>query len=109
MECWSAGVLEGWRAEGLECWRAGLLEYWRVGVLEGWLLEGWLLEGWSSCRLRRVLGFSISEGPIFLGDFHQVDKCILAPQAKALFQTIRHGLVKKFFLFHGSPAVEGDL
>jgi hypothetical protein len=56
-----------------------------------------------------ILSFSVSEGPVFLSNFYQVDKYILAPHAKTLFETIRYRLVKSFFLFHGSPLVERDL
>jgi hypothetical protein len=56
-----------------------------------------------------ILSFSISEGPVFLGYFYQVDKCILASQAETFFQTIRYHLVKSFFLLNGPPLVERDL
>jgi hypothetical protein len=56
-----------------------------------------------------ILSFSISEGPVFLGDFYQVDKCILASQAETLLEAIRYRLVKSFFLLDCPPLVERDL
>ena len=62
-----------------------------------------------AARSRHVLGFTVTEGPILLWDFDEIDKDIFLADADPFMKPIDKVLIEALFLLHRTAAIERDL
>jgi hypothetical protein len=64
---------------------------------------------WHSFTSLNVLGVAVTEGPILLRDFHQVDEDIFPSNLYFFVEAVRECLIEALLQLSGAAAVQCDL